>query len=211
MLDQQGRRVAPLPLLHTIVSAATPIARFGSAAQQKHYLPGVVAGDTLLTAALTSLGTDSCAPITLAARDGDRWRLNGVKIAVPMAHRAAAVLVPARTSRGEIGVFIVDPKSAGVTLTRQEVTNWEAQFRMEPSGVTVGPDAVLGSLNQGAQHLKRAQAKSGREMSTISFVATALTFSADGSRSSTPATCCRTTSQPPTALRPWPHCRHRSQ
>src|SRR5262249_44788771 len=50
-------------------------------------------------------------------------------------------------------VFIVDPKGAGVTLTREEVTNWEAQFRMELSGATVGPDAVLGSLSQGTHVL----------------------------------------------------------
>ena len=153
LLEQQGRRVAPIPLLPTIVSAALPIARFGSAEQQQRYLSGVVSGDTLLTAALIELRTDSRAPQTRATRDGSRWRLDGIKIAVPIAHRAVAVLVPARTGDGRIGVFIVDPKSPGVTLTREEVTNWEAQFRMELSGVAVGADAVLGSVSQGVQLL----------------------------------------------------------
>ncbi len=153
LLEQQGRRVALLPLLSTIVAAAMPLARFGSAAQQQRYLPGVVRGDTLLTAALTELGTDSRAPQTRAQPDGKQWRLTGVKVGVPLAHVSAAVLVPARTPDGQIGVFIVEPRAAGISVQRQETTNWEAQFRLELSGVAVGPDAVLGSVAQGAQHL----------------------------------------------------------
>jgi 3-oxocholest-4-en-26-oyl-CoA dehydrogenase beta subunit len=153
LLEQQGRRVAPIPLLGTVVSSAMPIARFGSVEQQQRYLPGVVSGTTLLTAALTEVGGDSRAPLTTAKPQGKLWRLSGIKLAVPIADLATAVLVPARTADGQVGVFIVDPKAAGVTLTREEVTNWEAQCRMELSGVMVGPDSVLGSISQGAEIL----------------------------------------------------------
>jgi len=153
LLEQQGKRVAMLPLLPTIVSGAMPLARFGSTAQQQRYLPGVVSGDTLLSAALSELGTDSRAPVTTAKPEGKLWRLDGVKVGVPMAHRVSAVLVPARTADGQIGVFLIDPKAPGVRLTRQEAMNWEAHFRMELSGVTVGPEAVLGSIADGAQIL----------------------------------------------------------
>ncbi len=153
LLEQQGRRVALLPLLPTIVSAALPLARFGSAEQRRSYLPGVAAGTTLLTAALTELGADPRLPATTATPDGKSWRLNGVKVGVPMAHVAAAVLVPARTPNGQIGVFLVDPKATGVSLQRQETTNWEAQFHMELSGVTIAPDNVLGSTAQGTEIL----------------------------------------------------------
>ena len=153
LLEQQGRRVAPLPLLPTIVSAALPLVRFGSADQQQRYLHGVVAGTTLLTAALTELGAEARSPATTAKPDGKSWRLSGVKTAVPMAHVAAAVLVPARTADGQIGVFLVDPQAAGVNLARQEATNWEAQFHMELSGVMVGAENVLGSIAQGTEIL----------------------------------------------------------
>jgi alkylation response protein AidB-like acyl-CoA dehydrogenase len=153
LLEQQGRRVPLLPLLSTLVAGAMPLARFGSAAQQQRYLPGVVRGDTLLTAALSELATDSRAPVTRAQPDGKLWRLTGVKVGVPMAHVSAAVLVPARTPDGGVGVFVVDPQARGISLSRQETTNWEAHFRMELSEVSVGPDAVLGSIAQGAQHL----------------------------------------------------------
>jgi len=153
LLEQQGRRVAPLPLLPTIVSAAMPLARFGSAGQQQRFLPGVAAGTTLLTAALTELGADARSPVTTAKPDGKSWRLTGMKTSVPSAHVAAAVLVPARTPDGQIGIFLVDPKAPGVSLARQEVNNWEAQFHMELSGVTVGAENVLGSIQQGAEIL----------------------------------------------------------
>lgn len=153
LLDQQGRRAAMLPLLSTIVSVAMPLARFGSSEQQQRWLPGVVAGSTLLTAALSELGGDSRVPVTTVTADGKGWRLSGVKTAVPMAHLAAAVLVPARTASGGIALFLVDPKTPGVTLARQETMNWEAYFHMELADVKVGADALLGSIERGAQHL----------------------------------------------------------
>ncbi|MBI1816748.1 MAG: acyl-CoA dehydrogenase family protein [Deltaproteobacteria bacterium] len=153
LLEQQGKRVAMLPVLSTIVSAALPLACFGSKEQQQSYLPGVVAGTTLLSAALSELNSDSRSPVATATPEGKNWRLSGVKVAVPMAHSAAAVLVPARTAGGDIGVFLVDPKAPGVTLARQETMNWEAHFRMDLSNVTVGADSVLGSIAKGAEIL----------------------------------------------------------
>jgi alkylation response protein AidB-like acyl-CoA dehydrogenase len=153
LLEQQGSHVAMIPLVSTLVSAAMPIERFGNAAQKEHYLPSVVSGETLLTAALVELGAESRSPTTRVMRDARGWRLDGVKIAVPMAHLAAAVLVPARTAEGHIGVFLVDPNTRGVTLARQETMSWEAQFRMELGGVRVGDDALVGSLGRGDEIL----------------------------------------------------------
>ncbi len=153
LLEHQGSRVAMIPLLATLVSAAAPIERFGSPRQREQYLPGVVAGETLLTAALVELGADPLAPITRATRDATGWRLDGLKVAVPMAHLAAAVLVPARTAAGQIGVFLVDPKARGVALARQETMSWEAHFRLELDRVRVADDALLGSLGRDAEIL----------------------------------------------------------
>ena len=150
ILEQQGRRVAPLPLVASVVSAAMPLARFGSEAQQQRLLPHLIEGNLLLSAALTEQGADCRKAATVAEADGHGWRLSGVKVGVPVAERAAAVLVPARTTEGQIGVFVVDPCTAGVRLARQEATNWEPQARMELADVSVGPDALLGSIAQGA-------------------------------------------------------------
>src|SRR5262249_9867026 len=68
---------------------------------------------------------------------------------VPAAHLAAAVLVPARTGDGQVGVFIVEPSAPGVTLERQVATNREPQARLALEGVRVGADGVLGDPAQG--------------------------------------------------------------
>jgi alkylation response protein AidB-like acyl-CoA dehydrogenase len=153
LLEQQGKRAAMLPLLSTIVAAAMPLARFGSPQQQQRWLPDVVSGKTLLSAALSELGSDSRLPTTTATADGTSWRLSGVKTAVPMAHLAVAVLVPARVGRTDTGIFVVDPQAPGVTLARQETTNWEAHCHMELAEVRLGPEGLLGSIEHGARQL----------------------------------------------------------
>ena len=83
-----------LPVVPALVSGAMPIAQFGSDVQQT-ILDGVVAGSTILTAALTELLTPFDVPTTPAKADGDGWRLDGVKTCVPYFHVASHVLVPA--------------------------------------------------------------------------------------------------------------------
>jgi alkylation response protein AidB-like acyl-CoA dehydrogenase len=153
LLQEQGRRVAALPLLPTLVSAALPLVRFGSPAQQAAYLGDVAGGRTLLSAALVEPLADPRAPLATAAPAGRGWRLLGTKSGVPVAHRAAAVLVPASTPEGGRAVFLLDPRAAGVHLERQRPMNWEPQFRMRLDGVAVGEDAVLGSVERGGEVL----------------------------------------------------------
>src|SRR6266550_2047779 len=43
LFEEIGRTVAPVPVLPTIVLGALPIAQFGTDAQKRQYLPGVVA------------------------------------------------------------------------------------------------------------------------------------------------------------------------
>ena len=43
LLEQQGRRVAPVPLWPTVVLGALPLAEFGTREQQQAWLPGVAA------------------------------------------------------------------------------------------------------------------------------------------------------------------------
>lgn len=126
LLEQQGRRVAPVPLLATLAMAALPIAEFGSAEQRQTWLPQVVAGDAVLTAALAEAGDgEATTPSSVARKDGaGGWRLQGRCVSVPYAHVAARILVPARTDEG-VAVFLVDPTDAGVERLRAETTNRE--------------------------------------------------------------------------------------
>jgi alkylation response protein AidB-like acyl-CoA dehydrogenase len=136
VLEQVGRTVAPIPAWPTLVLGALPIAEHGTREQRARWLPGVVAGETVLSAALVEAGSDDPArPATTASRDGGGWRLDGVKICVPAAHLAERVVVPAR-SQGDVALFLVDPRGAGATVERQVATSREPQGRMTFAGAS---------------------------------------------------------------------------
>lgn len=123
VLEQQGRVVAPVPYWASIVCGALPLAEFGTDAQRERWLPGVVAGESFLTAALSEPGVnDALHPSTRATKDGDAWRLDGEKPVVPAAHVADAILVPAACGEG-ICVFVVEGDAPGLTTEMGEATD----------------------------------------------------------------------------------------
>jgi hypothetical protein len=149
LLEQVGRTVAPVPVLPTLVMGALPIAEHGTPEQRQRYLPPVVAGDLVLTAALAEVGTEPTRPMTTARRDGAVWRLDGVKVCVPAAHVAGRVLTPARTGEGTVGLFLVDPAGDGVNADDQQTTSGQPEQRLELAGAPVPAEDVLGDPARG--------------------------------------------------------------
>ncbi len=144
LLEAQGNVVAPAPLWATLVLGALPIARFGSADQRARWLPGVVSGGTFLTAALTgSASSPTSTPPVRATPDGDGWALHGTELAVPQAHLAARVVVPAHTGDGGVLLALVDPRAAGVSLERAVTTNREIHPHLHLAGVRIAAEEVL--------------------------------------------------------------------
>ena len=151
VLEQLGRSVAYVPYLSTIVLGALPIDRFGTLKQRERYLPKVVAGESMLTAALAEVGIDDPAkPAVTASRDGGGWRLNGVKIAVPAGMAADFVLVPARTGDNTTGVFVVARTAGGVSWEAQAETSGEIAGRLTLKDAWVGGEDELGDPFEGA-------------------------------------------------------------
>ena len=153
VLEQIGRTVAPLPYLTTIVGSAMPVDEFGSPAQRERILPRVCDGSLLLTAMLIEDGDElaTLLPSATARRDGGGWRLDGEKRLVPAAHIADLLLVPARTADDACGVFLVDPRAAGVTIERSESTAREPLSTVRLAGVRVAAENVLGDARAGAE------------------------------------------------------------
>lgn len=148
VLQQQGRVVAPVPYWATVITGALPIAEFGTPAQQAEWLPPVIAGEAFLAAALSEAGVnDPLTPQTRATPDGDGWRLDGFKPAVPAAHVAARVLVPASTPGG-VGIFLVDPAGPGVAAERAITTNREIHSHLDLAGA---PGELLGDSVSGTR------------------------------------------------------------
>jgi hypothetical protein len=144
LLEAQGNHVAPVPLWPTLVLGALSIARSGTEAQRAGWLPGVAAGDVILTAALNgSASSPTSMPSVRAGASGEGWTLEGTELAVPQAHLADRIVLPARTEDGRVLVVLLDPSAPGVTVERAVTTNREIHPHLHVAGVTVGPDDVL--------------------------------------------------------------------
>jgi len=134
LLTEVGWSVAPVPVYATLLLGADTIARHGDSDLQRKYLPGVVGGDTILTAALSEPGnSDPASPRTTARADGDVWRIDGTKDLVPAAQLANAIIVSARTDAGP-GLFVVDTDTDGVAVTPVTTTNGEPHADLALSG-----------------------------------------------------------------------------
>jgi alkylation response protein AidB-like acyl-CoA dehydrogenase len=144
LLEAQGNVVAPVPLWPTLALGAFPLAQFGAPELQARWLPGVVAGEVMLTAALNgaALSVLGTPPVTATAAGGG-WVLNGTELAVPQAHLAQRIVVPARTVDGDILLLLVDPTSPGVSLERTVTTNREIHPHLHLTDVAVPADEVL--------------------------------------------------------------------
>jgi alkylation response protein AidB-like acyl-CoA dehydrogenase len=155
LLQEAGAAVAPLPLWATLVLGAMPVEKFGSEAQRARLLPRVASGEIVLSAALAEPDGDDPSHVRAAAHmNGGGWKLRGAKTCVPAAHLAERVLVPATTGPGHVGVFLVDPRGAGVKLARQIATTGEPQARLELDDAPIAADDVLGDPSCGAEILE---------------------------------------------------------
>ena len=150
LVEEAGRSIAPLPLIANLVSAALSLQHFGSEAQKAQWLPGVVSGEVILSAALMEAGNeDPRAPShTHAERDGDDLILSGSKQCVPFAERAQRILVSARLGSG-VAVVLLDPGSAGVTLTKVEATHYEPQYHIDLDKVRIPAEDILATEAEG--------------------------------------------------------------
>ncbi len=134
LLSEVGFSVAPVPVYATLVLGADTIARHADSELQQRYLPGVIAGSTILTGALAEPGnSDPTSPRTTARSDGDSWRLDGTKDLVPAAQLATAIVVSAQTEDGP-SLFVVETASEGVGITAVNTTNGEPHADLELSG-----------------------------------------------------------------------------
>ena len=119
LLEQQGRRVAPVPLLPTIAAAMA----LADAGQD---VGAVLAGESFAAPAIWEAGgADPYRPTTTAV-DG---RLTGVKPSVMGAHVADRLVVTA-----DDGLYAVDPAAAGVTLERATATTREVVTHVRLDG-----------------------------------------------------------------------------
>lgn len=193
VLTEIGRRAAAVPALSTLALGVLPVARWGTAGQQRDLLAGVGEGAVLTAAVAEPADPLPELPRTTAAAD---WTVTGVKTGVPDAGRAHRILVPARTAAGGVAVAVVDPASPGVTLepapgsaAASGYTVRLAAVPAEPLGgntdgrcladlhrfaiagaCALGDGALAGALRLTAGHVRTRQ-QFGRPLATFQAVA----------------------------------------
>jgi butyryl-CoA dehydrogenase len=142
-----------------------PILNEGSDAQRARWLPDLAAGRKIGCFALSEpeAGSDAKAQRTRAAKDGDRWLLNGTKNFITNAPVADVMIVfattdPAKGSRG-ITAFLVPMDAPGLKVGKDDD---KLGIRGAPSAqvfltdCAVGDDARLGPEGDGFKIAMRA-------------------------------------------------------
>jgi alkylation response protein AidB-like acyl-CoA dehydrogenase len=155
LLAEVGWSVAPVPAYATLALGADAIARYGSAEQHQRHLPDVIAGNRILTAGLTEPGrSDVTAPTTTARRDGSGWRLDGVKELVPAGQLADAMVISAVTDDGDVGLFVLDARAAGVDVAPVATTGGQPHADVTIDGAVVSAEDRLGTAGNGVAMLR---------------------------------------------------------
>jgi 3-oxocholest-4-en-26-oyl-CoA dehydrogenase beta subunit len=150
VVEQQGRTVAPMPLLPTVV-AALAIDAFATKAQRARYLPGVCDGTIVLSIALQEYLNDSpLSPAATAKKSGSSWIVSGQKVMVEGAQHAHRILVAAKAGRG-VGIFLIDPSSTGVSMVRGVTSRKEPVHELHLDAVVA--TEIIGSSTNGAEIL----------------------------------------------------------
>jgi alkylation response protein AidB-like acyl-CoA dehydrogenase len=121
VFEELGRRLAPVPMLSSVVLGAEAVLGSGTDEQKAAILPGVAAGTTRLALAHLDLGGRLTAdPGVRAVRDGDGWALEGTAGFVVDGRRATH-LVTAAVGPDGLELFVVPGDAAGVERTDLEV------------------------------------------------------------------------------------------
>ncbi len=174
VLEQIGRNLTASPLFASAVVGTSALVLAGNEDQKQHYLPKIVDGTSILTLAVDEGPRTKPEGVALSAEAaGDGFKLSGSKTFVHEGMAATDFVVAARTSgaAGEtdrITLFIVPSDADGVSRNRLKTLDSRGYANVDFDGVTVGKDAVLGTVGEGFapldQILDRARATLAAEM-----------------------------------------------
>jgi len=151
--EEFGRALAPVPHFQSAILSAGAIALAGSEQQKQAWLPGIASGERILTPAwLEPRSGFGAKGIQLqAVADGNDVVFSGTKLHVNFASAADQLIVLARTGEGEadVDLFLVDPRTAGVTLSQQLNLGSETTYRVDFADVRVPASARIGAAGSG--------------------------------------------------------------
>ena len=174
IFEEMGKMLTPSPLFATGVLGASLITLGGSNSQKQNYLPQIVDGSITTALAVEESNRHSLSQInTQAIKKGADYKITGDKTFVIDGHSASLLIVAARTGGKEgdlsgITLFLVDPQSTGVTITKTSMVDSRNSANISFDGVIVSSENILGEENSGSgileQVVDRAQVAISAEM-----------------------------------------------
>ena len=129
--EELGRSLLPSPYVVSSVIGAALIRTSGNDAQLAEWLPRLASGDAIMSVAWQE-PERSATPAGVAV-PSDGGRLSGEKIMVPFGSSASRLIVLARNG-DEIGLYLVDPAGAGVSLRKTETLGSGADYQVTLDG-----------------------------------------------------------------------------
>ncbi|MFI9113415.1 acyl-CoA dehydrogenase family protein [Streptomyces venezuelae] len=143
VLRESARVLARVPLLETS-AVAMAVERYAPRETAAALLPRVARGELVLTAASQGrTGHDPAERAVTARRDGTGWILDGVQTAVPWAHGADVLAVPAHTPEGAAVLALVPRTHDGLGLAAQYSTSGELLAELTLDAVRLdGADVI---------------------------------------------------------------------
>jgi len=135
--------------------ATVPIVQAGSETQKKRYLPGLAAGESIGSFALTEpmFGSDAASVSTRAERSGAGYVINGQKRFASNAGICDFYVIFARTgpdprAKG-ISAFLVDSKTRGLKFKPIQILCYDVLGELTFERMEVPAESLLGEENQG--------------------------------------------------------------
>ena len=163
VMEAFGEALVVEPYLATVGLAAQIVRRGGSADQQSRILPEIAAGRRTMAFAHTEAASRyNLADVrTRARRNGGGYVLDGEKRVVVHGAGADELVVSARISGSPtdphgIGLFLVDPKSEGVTSRSRRTLDGLRAADIGFDGVKVTAEALVGSQNDALPLIEEA-------------------------------------------------------
>ena len=158
------------------------IHKLGNEEQKDRFMPGIVAGETILAVAMTEPGTgsDLAGMKTRAVNKGDHWLLNGTKTYISNGILGDLIVVAARTDPDRphgISLFLVERGMEGFERGRKlEKMGLKSQDTAELffNDVKIPTTNLLGEAGQGFKYLAQMLAQE-RLIAAICFLGTAQT------------------------------------
>ena len=161
LLEEFGKGLVVEPYISAVLQAGSIVASVGTTAQKQQILEPLIAGDLL--PALAYIEPQARFNVndvkTSATAQGDGYVINGFKGVVIGGPSADVFIVPARTAGDQmdasgISLFLVDSNAAGVSRRDYPTIDGFRASELTLAEVVVGPEALLGSLNEGLEPLQ---------------------------------------------------------